>query len=177
MTPWSGRSAGSRRGPHGWNSLDNFLKVHDAHLARLTEAGDIMGHSLDERWAEPTEYRIHGRVLCRGGLFVDVDKHLQTNHMVRPARAAKVRTFRYSYHAGLVGASDRCVFRYDNAHPYLLEGHEDAHHKHRFDHTTWREIESPEWIGAHRWPHLDQVISELLTWWDTQARDLGPNRL
>ena len=176
MSAWSARRAGRHGDPHGWNSLDNYLKGHFAHLDRLTEAGEVVRDTLRYGWPRPTQFLIDGRIVCRDGLFVDVEKRLETNHAAR-VRTDKVRTLYYSYHAGLIGEDDRCVFRYDNAHPYLLEGHPDAHHKHRFDHRSWREIEPPEWIGAHRWPHLDQVISELLTWWDTQARDLGPNRL
>ncbi len=171
MRSWSGPSLGRRRDPHGWTSPDNYLKVHLAHLGRLTERGDVVGDNLSYGWIGPTEFLIKGRVLCRAGLFVDVDKHLETNHFTDD-RTVKVRTFRYAYHAGLVGEADRCVFRYDNEHPYLREGHADAHHKHRFDHETWREIEPPEWIGEHRWPHLDQVIAELLDWWDTSGRKL-----
>jgi hypothetical protein len=174
MRPSSGPKSPRRPDPHGWNTLDNYLKTHFGHLDRLEVAGDILGDTLTYEWIGPHEFHIRGRIICRGGLFVDVDKHLETNH-AEPTRVEKVRTVSYSYHAGLIGEDDRCVFRYDNAHRYAREGHEDAHHKHRFDPTTWQEIAPPEWIGGHRWPHLNEVIDELLAWWDTTAKDLGLN--
>jgi hypothetical protein len=65
--------------------------------------------------------RIRGRVRCRHGLFVDVDKTLAIE--VRRGRDM-VRTVRYAYHAGIEGKADRPIFRYDNAHAY--SGHPDA---------------------------------------------------
>ena len=109
---------------------------------------------------------IAGRLVCRHGLFVDVDKKLHIN------RLGHARTSRYDYHAGVLGDRDRPVFRYDNAHAYTREGHPDAHHRHRFDHVTWEEIEPPEWVGYDRWPHLDEVVRELMAWWEATGRNL-----
>ena len=109
---------------------------------------------------------IIGRLTCRHGLFIDVKKQLEVN------ANGFARTFDYRYHAGVFGDRDRPIFRYDNAHPYTIEGHTDAHHRHRFDHVTWREIESPEWVGHERWPHLDEVVRELMAWWETTGRHL-----
>jgi hypothetical protein len=38
-----------------------------------------------------------------------------------------------------------------------------------FDHSTWREVGTPIWIGRSAWPHLSQVLEELQAWW----RDTG----
>jgi len=84
----------------------------------------------------------------------------------------QVRTFDYRYHAGVVGPIDRPIFRYDNAHVYEIESHPDAHHRHRFDPVTWQEIEPPEWVGYDRWPHLDEVVRELMAWWEATGRRL-----
>lgn len=109
---------------------------------------------------------IGGRLVCRHGLFVEIDKKLQVN------QHGQARTTRYDYHAGVLGLDDRPIFRYDNAHTYAREGHPDAHHRHRFDHVTWEEIEPPEWVGYDRWPHLDEVVRELMTWWKTTGGHL-----
>lgn len=121
---------------------------------------------MTEHRPKPDEYRIIGRLSCPHGLFVDVRKILRINPL------GQMRTRQYRYHAGVIGPRDRPIFRYDNAHPYSIEGHHDAHHRHRFDHVTWEEIEPPEWVGRDRWPHLDEVVRELMAWWETTGRNL-----
>jgi hypothetical protein len=79
---------------------------------------------------------------------------------------------RYTYHAGIEGSASRSIFRYDNAHTYVREGHPDTHHKHTFDHSTWTEKAPPEWIGEERWPHLGDVLAELRQWWETTGQHL-----
>ena len=125
-----------------------------------------MEHDLKQRHRKPDRYRIAGRLTCRNGLFVDVKKTLRINVL------GQIRTVEYSYHAGVIGQRNRPIFRYDNAHPYSIEGHADAHHRHRFDHVTWEEIEPPEWVGRDRWPHLDEVVRELMSWWEATGRNL-----
>jgi len=153
--------------PHGWNSLENYLHVHHR---RLNEFRDhfVVGDNLSYELVDLHTFAIKGRVHCEHGLFLQVDKTLEIND------TGQVRTLRYSYHAGVAGDRDRPIFRYDNFHPYTREGHQDEHHKHRFNQHTWEETEPPEWIGRHRWPHLDQAIEELRKWWADvgQALDL-----
>jgi hypothetical protein len=118
------------------------------------------------------EIVIKGRIRCKNDLFIDVE----TTLAVRVVRSQKqVLTLRYKYHAGIEGSHARSIFRYDNSHSYVREGHPDSHHKHRFNHTTWREVTPAEWIGANRWPHLSDVIAELRQWWETKGQylDLG----
>lgn len=113
--------------------------------------------------------RIKGRVHCMHGLFVDTDKFL----VVRETGGRQlVKTDTYSYHAGIEGRSARTIFQYDNFHAYTREGHPDAHHKHRFDPTTWQEITPPEWVSEDAWPHLSDVLAELRDWWETTGRFL-----
>lgn len=82
-----------------------------------------------------------------------------------------MRTRRYRYHAGVEGPTARPIFRYDNTD--AKPGHADAHHKHRFDPTTWQEIKPPRWFGVERWPHLSEAVEELRDWWETTGRHLG----
>ncbi len=119
---------------------------------------------------------MEGRIWCRHGLFVDVRNVLEINER-RPVRGKL-----YKYHAALDGPSHRPIFRYDNSHTYLREGHPDAFHKHRFDHQTWEEVRPPEWIGYDNWPTLADVIEELYDWWQKTGQFLagsqegGPTR-
>lgn len=102
---------------------------------------------------------VEGRIWCEHGIFVDVRETLELNAL------GQVRVIRYSYHAALVGHAPRTIFRYDNAHVYVREGHEDEHHRHRYDYTTWTEVSPPEWIGRDRQPQIRDVIVELQEWW------------
>src|SRR5215208_4369867 len=136
-------------GPHGWNSLDNYIQVHARRMQDFRDEGFILEDDLSFRLLRPDELAFEGRIRCQNGLFIDVKKFLK----VREYRGrTQVRTIDYRYHAGVEGSEARTIFRYDNAHIYLKEGHPDAHYRHRFDHTTWRETTPPEWIGENRWP-------------------------
>ncbi len=159
-------SEGARRKPdrHGWNALDKYLQIHDRRLDALR--GDfVLADNLTYGFVDQYHYEIRGRIVCRHGLFVDVVKTLEVD------RRHRARTIRYSYHAGIRGPQGRPILRYDNAHPY--PGHADAHHKHRFDHTTWKPIEPPDWVGHDGWPHLSDVLGELKAWWDAVGQHLG----
>lgn len=169
MTSSGGRRRGRGGDPHGWNALANYLNVHHRRLDDLREYF-VIGDDLQYDFPTAYTFEIRGRVRCRHGLFVDVDKTLEVNDK------HQVRTIKYSYHAGVEGKQDRPIFRYDNAHRYAREGHADEHHKHRFDPATWQEIEPPEWIGRDRWPHLNEVIEELREWWETTGQFLNLGR-
>jgi hypothetical protein len=47
----------------------------------------------------------------------------------------------------------------------IRENHADAHHRHRFNIRTWKEIIPPEWVGHAHWPVLREVLDELYEWW------------
>jgi hypothetical protein len=161
-----GRSKGAQRGdPHGWNSFQKYIQVQESHLDRFRDYF-IETDNLQYTFPSAARFEIRGRIRCRHGLFIDVDKTLEFNDR------QQVRTLYYSYHAGIEGSEDRTIFRYDNAHRYAREGHADEHHKHRFDPATWSEIEPPVWIGNNGWPHLSDVIEELLAWWNSAGQFL-----
>jgi len=158
MTSSRGRRRAGAGDPHGWNALQNYLKVHHGYLDFLRDVF-VEDDELEYGFLAADLFEIRGRIKCKHGLFMDVDKTLEVNE------DNQVRTIKYSYHAGIEGDQDRSIFRYDNAHRYTREGHDDEHHRHRYDCLNWQEIEPPEWIGQNRWPHLSQVIEELQEWW------------
>jgi len=159
-----------RNDPHGWNSLDNYIQVHERRIADFIAEGFIINDGLVRDWPTPHTILIKGRNYCDHGLFLDVEKYLE---VIDSGSGSKwVRTDTYGYLGGIEGDQDRAIFRYDNFHVYEREGHRDAHHRHRFEHDTWQEIEPPEWIGAERWPHLSDAIAELRGWWETIGRFL-----
>lgn len=136
---------------HGWNALDHYIGIHDAHLRRFDHL--IESNSLEFRIAGPDSILISGRIEFPAGVFLDVHKILEINDR------NQVRTLRYSYHAGLTQPTERSLFRYDNAHRYDRAGHADEHHKHVFD-STGEETENPVWIGRNNWPTLGDVLQD-----------------
>lgn len=154
---------------HDWNSLDNYITTHDAQLKRLgkyfvEEEGDC----LILRWVDDQTLHIEGTIWCHGNIFLNVNKTLQVNER------NQVRTVLYSYHAGvIVKGVTKNLFRYDNAHEYVREGHSDAHHKHDYDWDTQEQMRAPKWIGHDGWPTLDEVLDELYDWWQEAGVFLG----
>lgn len=164
MTASSERTAPNRPHSHGWNALPKYLKAHEGHLDNL-RGHFVEADDLRHDYLPPDLLVISGRVWCHHGLFVDVEKTIEIDDR------SYARTIAYSYHAGIEGPENRPIFRYDNAHPH--EGHEDEHHRHRYDSSTWQEIRPTEWIGYDGWPHLNEVIEELASWWETTGQHLG----
>jgi hypothetical protein len=153
---------------HDWNSFEGYFNAHDRRMADLCREGFILEDGLSRDWLGREFVVIRGRLRCQHSLFIDVLKYLE----VRETRTrTMVRTLRYRYHAGVEGTADRPIFRYDNAD--IKTGHDDAHHKHNFDYTSWREIDPPQWVGAEGWPHLSEVVEELRDWWDAEGINLG----
>src|SRR5271155_1090797 len=66
---------------------------------------------------------INIKLLCRGGIIVDVVKKLQ---ILQPSHEAKVFTKYYSYNASVQGFGS--ILRFDNARHHLC--HSDEHHRH-----------------------------------------------
>ncbi len=140
-----------------WVNLDRYLVLHEAWLRDFDHF--IVQNAIDIRVKGSGDILVKGRLHCVGGTYINVTDQLQRIDFEH------VRVLGYSFHAGLRGEPDRAIFRYDNAHTYLWEGHPDAHHKHRFDVVTGNEIVPPEWIGATHQPTLRSVLAELERWW------------
>ncbi len=156
---------------HNWNELNTYLRIHESYLAQAVESGFVLSHDLDA--FEPDvlqgELILAGRIECKNGLFLDVDKHLEI--LDRQGRLY-VRTREYSYQAMIVGSKTRPVFRYDNAH--IHPSHADDHHKHCVNYQDWTYITPPQWIGHDNWPVLSEVIDELHQWWMSTGWQLTP---
>ena len=146
---------------HGWQEFQGYLSAHDGWLSRYNDHF-LIENTLKIEVIDPRTLLISGRLRCIGDLFIDVSKTLEMNSR------QQVRTVKYSYHAGIVGAADRPIFRYDNYHAH--PGHDDEHHRYHYDISTWKEIKPPEWVGHQGWPTLGEVIDELFEWWNEVGR-------
>jgi hypothetical protein len=147
-----------RGDPHGWNSLDNYMKTHQGYLAYWERRGFLINDALEWRMEEGgSVLTIRGRLHFRGGYSIAVDKVLT----VRIARGrCEVQTVRYAYQVlrALPDGQACKLFRYDNDHQYRREGHPDAHHKHVYDRNGNEQV---VWVGRENWPTLHKVIDEL----------------
>jgi hypothetical protein len=149
---------------HGWNSLHNYVAVHDSCMSDLREYF-ILADTLQFETIDRRTLRLHGSVYCHGGLVLHVTKLLEIND------SDQVNAFSYRYQAQFAEPPIRQIFRYDNAHIFVQEGHEDEYHCHRFSNRTWHEIEPPTWIGYANWPTLREVLDELYEWWVLNRED------
>ena len=137
--------------------LDVYLQIHARQMQGFEDEGFLEHDGMEFRDRRADRIDIKGRIRFQGGLFLDVAEVLA----VRITRGRKhVRVVRYKYHAGIESPQARSIFRYDNSHSYVREGHPDPHHRHRFDYRTWNELTPPEWIGEDRCPHMSDVIEE-----------------
>lgn len=152
------------RDRHGWNSLQNYKTIHEKCLDEC-RAYFVEHDTLQFEVISPSRIILSGQIFCHGDLVIYVDKTLERNER------NQVRGLRYSYQAQFVSPPLRQIFRYDNSHVYVEEGHEDAFHKHQFSYRTWKDIEPPIWISRQNWPELSKVIDELYEWWIERRDD------
>jgi hypothetical protein len=133
--------------------LERYLHIFDRQVDVFYASGFVVRDDLSSALdVDTSELVIRGRIRCEHDLFVDVDVTLAIRDQdARPT----VWMTAFSYHAGIEGPVNRPIFRYDNAHGY--PGHADIHHKHHFNHTTWKRIDPPEWIGEANCPQLVDI--------------------
>ncbi len=144
-----------RRNPHDWNSLENYVLVHEKRLAEhplvileaslLQYASELKPHPLYDQFVA------QGLIVCRNGLHLEVHKRGQIDR----TRLRRVRMYLYSYNAWFPGGHS--VLRYDNQHV----GHEDIYHRHQFDPHTGIET-NLTYMERHQFPVMHQVLDELM---------------
>lgn len=141
-----------------WTTLDDYLQHHDSHIRRLEDDYGIQS-GLSVTTAGPFSFVLSGRIECRDGLFLDVEKiiDMREDGLVCPTY--------YKYQACL-GRGDTVheVFRYDTDHserPH--KGHPDPFHCHDVNGVV-------RWVGIENWPTLADVIIELHEWWEAEGK-------
>ncbi len=137
-----------------WIAFDRYLAMHDRMVDRALSYFAVESMLVVPDMITPRLVRIHGDLVCRGGLVVRVD-----NYYRRDA-SDRIQGVVYRYHAQFIEPPLRRIFRYDNDHTYNREAHPDAFHKHLFSDRTWREVEVVH-IGRENFPTLAEVIDEL----------------
>ena len=144
--------------PHSWASWPGYLEAHAGKLRDYVDhfiIEDRLQHTLTDAavlWV--------GELICADGYEI----HLSRQQIVEMRQGIPwVKTVLYSYQAlHRRGDETRKLFRYDNIHTH--EGHETAHHRHRFDANGVERLPC-EHVGAVGWPNLGQVLDELHAFW------------
>ena len=144
-----------RGDPHDWNSLENYVLVHEKRLAEHPLV--VQETSLLQYVVQPKhhtlydQFEVQGLIVCRNGLHLQV--HKRGNMDRTPAR--RVRMYLYSYNAWFPGGHN--VLRYDNQHV----GEENLYHRHQFDPVTGEEV-SLSLMQRHEFPVMHQILDELM---------------
>lgn len=148
-----------------WLDLEHYIAIHEQCLQLSCEYFVENADLIVPRVKSERIVRIRGDLFCKGDLVIHVDKSIEIDDRRR------ARGFLYRYQAQFVTFPPlRQVFRYDNDHVYVREGHPDAYHKHVFSTVTWKETAVVH-IGRENWPTLQKVIDELFDWWQEHKDD------
>lgn len=155
---------------HGPTRLQSYLSSHEGHMEGLRASRFVNGDNLFIE-VGPHRVTMEGRIACLGGIVVNVLKTLEV--LGGEGQDAMVQTVAYAYNISIRGQSN--IFRYDNLH--RRKGHPDPHHKDLYDWRTNEHLpESPKWMGAERWPTLNDVILEAQQWYYDHRHELeAPN--
>ena len=109
---------------HDWHSYTDYVNVHHNYMAALLRWGAVLRDGLSfietRDGKELLQVRIHGRIECRDGVLVVVDKYLD----VRRGRQQRyeVKGVLYAYQAWFRD-SERTIIRYDTAHGGIADIH------------------------------------------------------
>ena len=141
------QEVGGASWPHDWLSYQTYVAVHDRCMEILYNEGLVIDGGFDFlEYGQPMQgVRIRGRIRCKFGLTIEIDKQLEVDSSTR------VRGFDYSYHAW-IEETGQPILRYDSAH-----GLPDLH-RHEFNLTTGQETRTP--ITLDGLPTLDGFIRQ-----------------
>jgi len=148
-------SEADRRGPHGWNSLENYTFIHEKRLAEHPFVDHGVPNTLKfEDYVNvdgDTVVLLSGEVYCHYGIVVAVTKSFETR-MVQGR--LQVRGVSYRYNARIRGRHN--ILRYDNGH----DESPDEFHRHQYDLSNGTEIET-RIITRYDLPVFDDILTEL----------------
>lgn len=139
--------------PHAWNNWDNYRTIHESYMEQIPFVvedhltWDIIGDP-----SFPDEILLVGYIICKQGVYVHVQKRLETR-LVGHGQL-QVRGLRYAYNAFVPGQYN--ILRYDNGHADALE-----FHRHEFDVKTGKEKLPTQILTGSKMPTLAQFLHEV----------------
>lgn len=146
----------SKRDPHNWNPLENYVYLHERHI-REREDFIRPGSAYPRIRLVSTPMRDHDIIVLRANLLLanDVQLIVAKAGDVDRTPARKVKMMRYRYHAWIPGQHN--LLRYDNLH-----ASPDEYHRHEYDPRTGAETNFTV-LSRVDFPVMHQVIDEILT--------------
>jgi hypothetical protein len=143
----------TKKKKHGWNRLKNYLDVHDSVLGKYSRCF-TNNPSYSARRLTPQMLELSATLnFSHKGLKLEIEKTVEI--AVHGKGLESARTYSYSY---VVSDRSGCLFRYCSPHAT----HNQFHHKHLYDPITRQQVLPPLQIGEDDYPHVDEVIEELL---------------
>lgn len=132
-------------------------------MEQLRRGGFVLSDDLDVIAVEG-HLTLQGRIYCKGGIQIDVNKRLRLD---TEDGHDTVQTVAYGYNVSLQNLGN--IFRYDSPHPT----HNREHHVHRYDVLSGDtngtvEIDYRE----DGWPTLRQVVDEAAEWYYAHLPEL-----
>jgi hypothetical protein len=134
-------------------------------MHRLRAEGFVLDDGVEFQPIGSGYIVLAGRILCAGGIYVDVWKVLEVVEGAGPG--ALVQTVEYSYNAAIPGLGS--LLRYDSPHP----GHRPHHHVHRYSVLAADKEGAVEDTSDTDWPTLGAVLEELRDWYYGNYENLG----
>jgi len=137
---------------HGWLWFDRYELIHREVLAAhpFVVVDRTQFAPVADR---PDRMRCLGLVVCRGGIEIEVDKHLAVRGF---DNRVQVRGFKYRYHARIrERGSGRNVLRYDSGHAHTP----DVYHRHEYHPKTGHDRLTT--LTREEFPVLSEIVDEL----------------
>jgi hypothetical protein len=150
--------------PHAPTTLDNYIHVHDSHMARFEMMGRVIRNECAFTFLAH-ETRLDGVIYLSGRLKLEVAKTL--THLDGSGWRVHVRTCYFSYHA--LREPNRNIFRYDSR-----GDHRPHAHRHEYDtFGTGEEVSLVYLKTPQEIPSLKRVIEELHHWGEIHRSQWG----
>lgn len=142
---------------HDWNTLENYLAVHDKFLRKVIAESYVRGptqYSIRKLTDQNIEISLKGLVL-RSSVGTEVEFKIEKTALIDISYARpRARTYDYSYHALLPKPLGLNLMRYCSPHE-----HRPFHHKHVYDRDGLHQVIQ---VAEGAWPHISDFIAEVL---------------
>ncbi len=146
---------------HDWNTLENYLSVHDRVLRQYSKhmvtVKTYIHRKLTPFFLILRAENIVIRTTKGNSIRVDIRKNVEIDPSNK--KRPRARTYDYTYSASIPGGSK--LFRYCSPHGDVksnLPDHHKFHHKHVYD----GDRETIERIDDDKWPHVNEFLQEVL---------------
>ena len=149
---------------HGWNTLRNYLEIHDKTLRfyhrYMEEPRGYVYEQLNERYHTLSCLRIFLHTHKGTRVRIDISKDIEVDPSI-PSRP-RARTFAYSYNVNIPNGRElmRYCSPHDDAHEEGSAPHHSYHHRHDFSKNPRGEITL---LGKDEWPHVGEFFEEVLS--------------